>query len=953
MRTSLRRIVSACCLAAPLLWLRPACCDELRWAQVTREARPWTRWWWMGSAVDEAGLTRALEVYSSAGFGGVEITPIYGVRGAEDRFLPYLSPEWVARLEHLLREARRLDLGVDMANATGWPFGGPWVGDDTASRTLAHRSWSPAEGERLREPVRFRQQPVVRAVGHTLSIDALREPVESNPDLQALALDQVRFPEEAPLLALVAVSADGEFLDLTSRVGADGILDWAAPAGRWRLDALFLGWHGKMVERAAPGGEGRVIDHFSRPALQAYLERFDRAFAGHDLAGLRAFFNDSYEVDDAAGQADATPALLDEFRRRRGYDLRRHLAALFGEGDDEISPRVLADYRETISDLLLESFTKPWRDWAAKRGALVRDQAHGSPASILDLYAAADIPETEGRDTQRMRWAVSAAHVAGRRLASAEAATWLGEHFRSTLADVRAALDDFFLAGVNHVVYHGTSYAPPDAPWPGWPFYASVHFDPLNPWWPDLPALNQYVARTQSFLQAGQPGNDVLLYYPLYDALAVRRPGLLVHFGGERSMPDGSGFAPAAEQLEKRGYAHDFISDRQVRALGVVSGRLQTGGVSYRAIVVPACRFVPLETFEALLALARSGATVAVLGRLPEDVAGLYDLEARRARYRALVASIRFGVAREGVSEARVGSGAFLLASDLEALLTRSGIARETLVDLSLRYSRRRLGDGWCYLVAHRGDAPLDGWVPLAVRAASVVLFDPMDGRVGYLPVRHAAHGGTEVPLQLAPGESLLLVTHRKPAAAPTLARHESAGPAYAISGGWTVRFVAGGPERPAEVRTDALGSWTRFGGEAVKAFSGTASYTIAFRRPAVPAQAWRLDLGRVCESARVRLNGRELGTLIGPGWRLTIDDSLLTHDNVLEVLVSNLAANRVADLDRRKVPWKRFYNANMPARLAENRGPDGLFTAASWEPLDSGLIGPVTITPLRAAPRR
>ena len=73
--------------------------------------------------------------------------------------------------------------------------------------------------------------------------------------------------------------------------------------------------------------------------------------------------------------------------------------------------------------------------------------------------------------------------------------------------------------------------------------------------------------------------------------------------------------------------------------------------------------------------------------------------------------------------------------------------------------------------------------------------------------------------------------------------------------------------------------------------------------------------------------------------------------DHPLQLLVTNLSANRIADLDRRGVSWKKFYNVNMPARLPQNRGTDGLFTAAKWEPLDSGLLGPVTITPLAKQP--
>jgi hypothetical protein len=537
-------------LAAALVAGR-AGAGDLDWPEVTRVTRPWTRWWWMGSAVDPAGLSAALEAYRAAGLGGVEITPIYGVRGFEDRFVPFLSPEWLSRFEHALLEADRKDLGVDVATGTGWPFGGPWVGSEHACKRVAHRTYVLEAGGRLAEPVRFRQEPLVRAVGNQvyetgglyqapgerpqgtwkdprlhrdvrkLQITDLVEPVEANRNLQALALDQVRYPKDLALLALMAYSGEGDVLDLTDRVGPDGTLDWVAP-GRFTLHALFQGAHGKMVERAAPGGEGNVIDHFSAAAIRAYLARFDAAFSGRDLSGLRAFFNDSYEVDDATGQADWTPALFEEFQRRRGYDLRRHLPALFGGGDADVSARVLADYRETVADLLLDAFTTEWSRWSAGRGAVVRNQAHGSPGSLLDLYAASDIPETEGTEVLRFKWASSAANVSGRRLVAAEAATWLGEHFRSSLADVRRAVDRYFLGGVNHVVYHGTNYSPAGEPWPGWLFYAAVHFNPRNSWWGDFPALNAYVTRVQSFLQDGRPDNDLLLYFPLYDSLARR-----------------------------------------------------------------------------------------------------------------------------------------------------------------------------------------------------------------------------------------------------------------------------------------------------------------------------------------------------------------------------------------------------------------------------------------------
>ena len=73
-----------------------------------------------------------------------------------------------------------------------------------------------------------------------------------------------------------------------------------------------------------------------------------------------------------------------------------------------------------------------------------------------------------------------------------------------------------------------------------------------------------------------------------------------------------------------------------------------------------------------------------------------------------------------------------------------------------------------------------------------------------------------------------------------------------------------------------------------------------------------------------------------------------LSDASSLEIEVTNLAANRIAALDKEAVPWRKFYNVNFPARFPQNRGPDGLFSAAQWEPLESGLIGPVTVTGLK-----
>ena len=917
-----------------------------KWPEITQQNKPWTRWWWEGSAVNEKDLTWIMEEYHKAGLGGLEITSIYGVKGYESQFIDFLSPKWIGMLTYTLTEGKRLGLGIDMAQASGWPFGGPWVSNDDASKYIAYKSYSLKVGEKLKEAVQYMQPALVRTVGERIDISKLKEPIASNPNLQLHAFDQVRFPKPLPLQTLMAYSDKGQILDLTNIVDASGNLNWVSPAGTWTLYAAFEGWHGKMVERAGPGGEGYAIDHFSKTATVNYLKHFDEAFKNYDIKSLRGFFNDSYEVDDAQGEANWTPRFFEEFQKRRGYDLKNYLPALFSKGTEEKNSRVLTDYRETISDLLLENYTKTWHDWAKSRGAIIRNQAHGSPANILDLYAATDIPETEGTDILRLKFASSAAHVTGKPLTSSESATWENEHFLSKLGDVKKTMDLFLLAGVNHTFYHGANYTPQKEAWPGWLFYAAVHFTPNNTFWTDFSKLNNYVAHVQSFMQSGKPDNDVLLYLPIYDTYATPGKSLLQHFDGIDHGFKGTSLEESAHFLQAKGHSFDFISDAQILNTSAAKGFIQTGGISYKTIIVPETKFMPLATFQKLVSLAQSGATVVFYKNTPADVPGLGNLEQKQAEFKKLIAGLNF-TSSNGTKRAAVSNGSFLIADDLDKTLSSVDIIRETMVDNGLQVIRRKKDNGYYYFIVNSTDKGINGWIPLQINASSVALFNPMTEKTGYASFRKGSNN-TEVYLQLAKGESIILETSSAPVNGTAYQYTEAAGETQAIAGDWKVTFTKGGPMLPAPVKVSKLESWTNFTSAGVKDFSGTASYSITFKRPKAKAQSWLLNLGDVQESARIVLNGKEMGTVLGPVYQLEVPSKVLKKKNSLEILVSNSMANRAAYLDKNNINWKKFYNTNMPARMDANRGADGLFSAAKWQPSASGLIGPVTLTPLK-----
>ena len=935
-------------LALLLLASLTAQAQAPKWPAITQQAKPWTRWWWEGSAVNKADLTAVMTEYQKANLGGLEITAIYGVKGAESQFIDFLSPKWMDMLTHTLSEGQRLGLGIDVAQASGWPFGGPWVAPADASKYVAYKTYELKGGASLTEPVSFVQKPISTAVGHKVDIKQLLDPVARNKDLQTLALDQVRFEKPLPLQTLMAYSNQGQALDLTSKVAPDGKLAWTAPAGSaWTLYALFQGWHGKQVERAGPGGEGDVIDHFSKPATDRYLAYFDQAFKGRDVKPIRACFNDSYEVDDAQGEANWTPQMLAEFQQRRGYDLRQHLPALFNKAGEDENQRVLTDYRQTISELLLENYTKTWGTWAKTHDALIRNQAHGSPANILDLYAATDIPETEGEDLTRIKFASSAAHVTGKPLTSAETATWENDHFLSKLSDVKKAIDRMLLGGVNHVFYHGTAYSPPAAKWPGWLFYAAVEFNPQNPFWTDFGKLNQYTARAQSFLQAGQPSNDVLLYLPISDAYT--RPGkvLLQHFDGIDHGFKGLPIAATSELLLSKGYGYDFISDKQVEGIKSSGGTLTTsGGAVYQTLLVPDAHLMPLPTLESLLKLAQGGATIVLEHAAPADVPGLGTLAPRRAAFKKLLAQLKFTPTRQaGIQQATLGKGRVLLGDDVPTLLAQAGVRRETLADQGLQFTRRRHAKGHYYFLANWGDKPYAGYLALQRPAKSAALYNPMTEQTGLARTRAAASGLPEVYVQLAPGETCVLDANEGALTGPSYPYLTVAAAPQPLASPWELRFLSGGPELPAPQQLKELASWTTLG-EAGRKFSGTATYTTTFALPPSTADGFLLDLGRVAQSARVQVNGQPATTLLGPVYQVFVPKAQLKATNTLTVTVSSLMANRIEDLDRSHTDWKIFYNINMPAKLKENRGPDGLFTTEKWTPLESGLLGPVTLTP-------
>lgn len=780
------------------------------WPVAGPEAKPGTRWWWLGSAVDKPNLEWNLSEYARAGIGAVEITPLYGVKGNENNNIAFLSPKWMQMLQTTQQIACQQGIQVDMNCGTGWPFGGPHISLNQAA-------------------------------------------------CKAIFKDTV----------------------------INGVHQYAVEIGRTR----------QKVKRAAPGGEGWVVDHFDRDAVCHYLDRFEQAFATSGVAYPNTFFNDSYEVY----KADWTPRLFDEFQKRRGYDLREKLPELLGKVDD--GNQVLADYRETLSDLLLENFTQQWVAWAHKHGVKVRNQAHGSPANLLDLYAAVDIPEIEGfglsefgikglrtdpgmtrrndSDVSMLKYASSAAHVMGKPFTSSETFTWLTEHFRTSLSQMKPDLDLMFTCGVNHVYFHGSCYTPKNDAWPGWKFYASVDMSPTNSIWRDAPYLMKYIERCQSFLQLGTPDNDFLVYLPVRDMWHQRDKSntLLMQFDIHSMAKKAPQFIRSILTIDSLGYDCDYISDRQLAKVRIEDGMLVTeGGTRYKALIIP------------------SGTTINA------------SLSAQIARLRP-----------------------YVIQGEQPALMAQHAQPEAMKTQFGLRAIRRRTADGWHYFIVNLTPRDVEGDVSLAVPFKGAHWFNPLDGAI--TPAR-VADGKLHIALRS--GESRILQISNNPNV--YIAPMEQPAEELQLEGPWTLSFTGESPRVADTFRLNALMPWQSLSDSAAVTM-GTGVYTTTFKLSASQARKqWLINLGDVRESARVYINGQFVGCAWSVPFILDCGNTLRKGKNLLRIEVTNLPANRIADLDRRGIEWRKMEEINVVDINYKNTKYD------HWTPVPSGLNSKVTL---------
>ncbi len=799
------------------------------------DSRVMMRWWWFGPSVTTEELEAEMRRMKEGGLGGFEVAVVYPM-ALEGNFR-YLSPEFLDKIRFTSRKARELGLRMDVTIGSGWSYGGPYIAPE-----LAAARWRSDRRE-------------------------------STPDLASVPRP-VPFANDKLIAGFVARGSLAEVDARTFReLDTSGEGEVALPKGDGpRVVAFYFSSHtGQVVKRAAVGAEGYVLDHFSRAATLKHLrEAGDPQLAAAGPGGIHAIFCDSLEVYNA----DWTPDMLEQFKARRGYELRPLLPLREHEAGER-SLTLRRDYGRTLSELYEERFLMPLKEWTAKNNVLLRIQNYGDPPATLASARHADLIDGEGwnfRQLTSSRWASSASHLFGRPVTTSETWTWLrSPAFRATPLDVKAEADQHFLSGINQLIGHGWPYSPPEAGNPGWPFYAAAVLTDKNPWWPVMPDLAAYLQRASFLLRQGEPMADVALYASNEDAWAAFRPGAPNYLNLFRKIVEQVGPAVVPAIVDS-GHGFDLIDD----------GTLEEAEArKYKAIVLPGVRFMPEATRRYLTDYAQRGGTLLAVRRKPEGEWPSLELVA------------------EGDLARRLASAA---APDvtLQPAVPEIG------------FVHRRLPDADVYFLANTGNVPRSVRARFRAATPHAESWDALSGRAEAIATQDGS-----LALGFEPYASKFVV-FRKQAGSLPLATVRSAEKSEELRSGWSVSYGGRNGGTVALPHSWADDATARY-------FSGTATYrrslalNPAFRAPgarvfldfgpAPPAERELLPGGTmrgnsfgvllappVREAATVFVNGKRAGSAWSPPFRVELTEQLKDGANEIRIDVYNTAINRLAE---------------------------------------------------------
>ncbi|MBR6607011.1 MAG: glycosyl hydrolase family 2, partial [Prevotella sp.] len=334
--------------------------------------------------------------------------------------------------------------------------------------------------------------------------------------------------------------------------------------------------------------------------------------------------------------------------------------------------------------------------------------------------------------------------------------------------------------------------------------------------------------------------------------------------------------------IDSLGYDCDYISDKQLQNVTVKDGRIVTpANTQYKALIIP------------------SGATLN---------------EAMKKQLEALAPYVIYGE-----DDSRMQQFA-----EPEAI-------RRTH---RLRAIRRKNDEGYHYFIANLTPNDVNDTVRIAVDCKAALWYNPMNGKISRATVTPEG-----IHMALRSGESLILKTLNDgsqilPAIKESCNKNET----ITLDNPWTLTFTEEQPAIAESFTLTAPQTWEALT-DSTRVMMGTGIYTTTVTlNKSQAAGSWQIDLGDVRESARVYINDTFIGCAWAVPFTLDCGKTLRQGDNVIRIEVTNLPANRIADYDRRNIPWRKMKEINVVDINYKKT------TYGNWKPMKSGLNSQVRL---------
>lgn len=976
-------------ISGPSVLAQPALTELVKgFTKPPHSAKPGVYWYFMDGNIDKASMTKDLEAMNKAGIGNLIFLEVdQGVPRGKNGFM---SEAWQECFVHAVRECERLDIELTLGVGPGWTgSGGPWVPMEQTMKHLVQSAVKVQGGKEIKVslPKAPPHQPFFGEGAFTPELK--KKWLEYYEDVAVIAYptpgDTSRIPDwqekalvyRAPYSSMKGVKPwlqvplgahesglgyikPETVLDITNKMDADGTVNWKAPKGSWTIVRLGMRNNGAVTRPAPMAGLGFECDKMDTTALKEHLDFYVGKLLAKigpidtkKVGGFKRLHMDSWEM----GAQNWTNDFRQEFKARRNYDPLVYTPAYEGivVGHPVQTEQFLWDVRQTAQELVLERHAGYIREYGRRYGLELSIEPYDmNPTSDLDLGAVADQVMAEFwskgfgfNSSFACIEGTSIAHIEGNSIVPAESFTSQdGEGWKMYPGRMKNQTDWAFACGINRLVFHTfQNQFLPDGVVPGATMgQYGVHWDRNQTWWPMVNGYHDYVSRCQYLLQQGNTVADILYLVPEGAPHVFLPPPSAI--GDDKVLPD------------RKGYNFDACSVSQLRQAKVKDGKIVfPGGGSYSVLMLPETTDMSMYLLAAVQLLVNDGATV--VGNAPIRPPGLGGFPV--SDQAALIWADQNNIVNRMLDKDRKGkmiSGWSAEAGSLypkyektASLLSSMNIQPDFESDAPIRYTHRQWPGTDVYFVSNTTDEKLTANLKFRSSRKRMEIWNPIDGSRKLPNLNYQNSAGSKLNESFEPYQSLFVIftdDTLSELAAYDLYKEFTT---KSLDKGWKVTFdkKLGGPKAP--VRFDSLVDWTTHSNDSIKYYSGIATYRTTFDR-SLPGKRVMLNLGKVSNMCRVKVNGKELGIVWTAPWEIEITSALKDKNNLLEIEVVNLWPNRI--IGDEKLPYDGLKD--------DNTWPDWLvngtkrtsgrvtFSTFPWfynkesALLPSGLVGPVQL---------